>query len=425
MAQNNTKPQSKPKISYYTLSNKFSEIFNLQKEFNNYNATVGSVLENPEHEKSYFEFLINLLPSIIEQLDDIAQNDFYSELHYVFQRCPNIEIDFESIHPSFCPPATPNADNSKKYCFTLTLDKVKSLIEDGQVSTSNIHQLNARELKNSIINWYYLTDTLKSIQNNLTIQYDTADVKDLEKRTKIKSEIDYVKSKVKHLEEQIEKNTSRLNEISDLKSLHSTMYQVPKTNKEGTSEFSAEEAVFRVSYFSADGKTQFSEFYDKLKLFVESKNLNEKGVISLFGALLKGEPFQTFMEFYKQNTDLQTLINGLSSRYSDKKTISQYERMLRNTTRQPGENLRSIMSRVSYLISMTNSLLPSQERTARLKHLQQEYLIKFASEKAKNEIQKYILNSHREGLYVDYQTLFNLAIDIEADDNSMEHYFSQ
>ena len=141
--------------------------------------------------------------------------------------------------------------------------------------------------------------------------------------------------------------------------------------------------------------------------------------------MLKGEPFQTFMEFYKQNTDLQTLINGLSSRYSDKKTISQYERMLRNTTRQPGENLRSIMSRVSYLISMTNSLLPSQERTARLKHLQQEYLIKFASEKAKNEIQKYILNSHREGLYVDYQTLFNLAIDIEADDNSMEHYFSQ
>ena len=275
--------------------------------------------------------------------------------------------------------------------------------------------MTARELKSSIINWYYLIDTLKSIENNLTLQYDTTDVKEVERKTKLKTEIDYVQSKTKHLNELIEKNSSRLKEISDLKSLHSILYPAPKTSEQGSNEFSAEEAVFRISYFANDGKITFSEFFSKLTLFVESKSLSEAGVISLFGALLKDEPFRTFMEFYNQKVGLQTLIDGLSSRYSDKKNVSHYENMLKNLTRKPGETLRSAMSRASNLISLTNSLLPTSERDARSKYLKQEYLTKLASYKAKEEISKFILKSQREGLYVDYDTLLDIAIDAESD----------
>ena len=224
-----------------------------------------------------------------------------------------------------------------------------------------------------------------------------------------------MQSKTKHLNELIEKNSSRLKEISDLKSLHSILYPAPKTSEQGSNEFSAEEAVFRISYFANDGKITFSEFFSKLTLFVESKSLSEAGVISLFGALLKDEPFRTFMEFYNQKVSLQTLIDGLSSRYSDKKNVSHYENMLKNLTRKPGENLRSAMSRASNLISLTNSLLPTSERDARSKYLKQECLTKLGSYKAKEEISKFILKSQREGLYVDYDTLLDIAIDAESD----------
>ena len=301
---------------------------------------------------------------------------------------------------------------------TLTLEKVKSLLEDDSASVSNIHQLNSRELKNSIINWYYLIDTLKTIKTNLTLQYDTTNTSDQEKRTKLKSEIDYVKSKIEHLEGLIEKNSSRLQEISDLKSMHNTIYPVPKTKPDGTDEFSSEDAVFRISYFSNDGKTKFSEFYDKLRLFVESKNLNDQGVLNLLGTLLRGEPFRTFMEYYKDDSDLKTIISGLCQRYSDKKTMTHYERALRNTTRKSGETLRSAMSRTSTLISMTNKYLPPDERTTRLNYLQQENLMKFVSQKTREELERYMRKAHREGLTVDYPTLFNLAIDLEEEEEN-------
>ena len=41
--------------------------------------------------------------------------------------------------------------------------------------------------------------------------------------------------------------------------------------------------------------------------------------------------------------------------------------------------------------------------------------MKLASYKAKEEITKFILKSQREGLYVDYQTLLDIAIDAESD----------
>ena len=390
---------------------KHQEFIDLPFEFKNLNPDIE--IDSEIYETHYFKYLTSLLPSIIEQLSESEQQYFYSELHYVFQRCPDFKIDFSSIHPSFCPPTVNKFDKNAKYCFALTLDQVKSLLADD--TTANIHQLTARELKSSIINWYYLIDTLKAIENNLTLQYDTTDTKEVDRKTKLKTEIEYVQSKTKHLNQLIEKNSSRLKEISDLKSLHSILYPAPKTSEQGSNEFSAEEAVFRISYFANDGKITFSEFFSKLTLFVESKSLSEAGVISLFGALLKDEPFRTFMEFYNQKVNLQTLIDGLSSRYSDKKNVSHYDNMLKNLTRKPGENLRSAMSRASNLISLTNSLLPTSERDARSKYLKQEYLMKLASYKAKEEITKFILKSQREGLYVEYQTLLDIAIDAESD----------
>ena len=410
--ESNIKPYGRTNPLLYSASlYKHQEFLDLHFEFKNLNPDIE--LGSEIYETLYFEYLTSLLPSIIEQLSESEQQDFYSELHYIFQRCPDFKIDFSSIHPSFCPPTVNNFDKSAKYCFALTLDQVKSLLADD--TAANIHQLTARELKSSIINWYYLIDTLKAIENNLTLQYDTTDVKEVERKTKLKTEIDYVQSKTKHLNELIEKNSSRLKEISDLKSLHSILYPAPKTSEQGSNEFSAEEAVFRISYFANDGKITFSEFFSKLTLFVESKSLSEAGVISLFGALLKDEPFRTFMEFYNQKVSLQTLIDGLSSRYSDKKNVSHYENMLKNLTRKPGENLRSAMSRASNLISLTNSLLPTSERDARSKYLKQEYLTKLGSYKAKEEISKFILKSQREGLYVDYDTLLDIAIDAESD----------
>ena len=340
----------------------------------------------------------------------------------------NLVEDFPTPTPTISPTFGPrhNISNLEKTTIkmatssgrTLTLDKVKALLEDDPISASNIHQLSARELKTTMINCYYLTDTLTPIQNNLKLQFDSTNTTDTEKRAKLQKEIDYVKEKIKHLEDVIEKNNTKLQEINDLKSLHNTLYPVPKTKPDGTSEFSSEDAVFRISYFSNDGKNTFSEFYDKLRLFVESNNLNDEGVINLLGTLLRNEPFRTFMEFYKQNSDLKTIISGLSERYSDKKTITHYERALRNITRRSGESLRSVMSRASYLILMTNKFLPSDQRTARLNHLQVDNLLRCASPKAREELEKYIREVHREGLYADYTTLLNLAIEFEEEEEN-------
>ena len=74
---------------------KHQEFLDLPFEFKNINPDIE--LGSEIYEKLYFKYLTSLLPSIIEQLSESEQQDFYSELHYIFQRCPDFKIDFSSI----------------------------------------------------------------------------------------------------------------------------------------------------------------------------------------------------------------------------------------------------------------------------------------------------------------------------------------
>ena len=162
---------------------------------------------------------------------------------------------------------------------------------------------------------------------------------------------------------------------------------------------------------------KFTEFFNKLKLYVKNKKLSEDGVISILSMLLKDEPFQVFMDLHNQDADLEAIMNALASQYSDKKTITQYSNMLRNFKRNIGESLRAAMSRCSSIISMTNYLVPQSDRNSRKNFLQQEYLLKIASSKARKAIQEHLRNAQREGITVSYDTLLNLAVDAETDED--------
>ena len=202
-----------------------------------------------------------------------------------------------------------------------------------------------------------------------------------------------------------------------LKDKHHQVYQKLDVKENTNNDFDAEEVVFRIGYFKNDETMKFTEFFNKLKLYVKNKKLSEDGVISILSMLLKDEPFQVFMDLHNQDADLEAIMNALASQYSDKKTITQYSNMLRNFKRNSGETLRAAMSRCSSIISMTSYLVPQADRNSRKNFLKQEYLMKVASTKARKAIQEHLRNAQREGITVSYDTLLNLAVDAETDED--------
>ena len=282
---------------------------------------------------------------------------------------------------------------------------------------SNVYQMNAVQLKSTLINWYYLLDTMKPIKISLQDQYAKLADTETDQKAKLKEQLDNLDEKIKHFEKLIKDSESNLKEISLLKEKHHHVHQKLNVKDNTNDDFDAEEVVFRIGYFKNDETMKFTEFFNKLNLYVKSKKLSEDGVISILSMLLKDEPFQVFMDLHNQDADLEAIMNALASQYSDKKTITQYSNMLRNFKRNSGETLRAAMSRCSSIISMTNYLVPHSDRNSRKNFLQQEYLLKIASNKARKAIQEHLRNAQREGITVSYNTLLNLAVDAETDDD--------
>ena len=282
---------------------------------------------------------------------------------------------------------------------------------------SNVYQMNAVQLKSTLINWYYLLDTMKPIKISLQDQYAKLADTETDQKAKLKEQLDNLDEKIKHFEKLIKDSESNLKEITLLKDKHHQVYQKLDVKENTNNDFDAEEVVFRIGYFRNDETMKFTEFFNKLKLYVKNKKLSEDGVISILSMLLKDEPFQVFMDLHNQDADLEAIMNALASQYSDKKTITQYSNMLRNFKRNIGESLRAAMSRCSSIISMTNYLVPQSDRNSRKNFLQQEYLLKIASSKARKAIQEHLRNAQREGITVSYDTLLNLAVDAETDED--------
>ena len=296
----------------------------------------------------------------------------------------------------------------------LTLDEVKKvLLSIESEQPSNIHQLNVSSLKTDLVHKYFVLDNLKTNKSKLDEQIK--DAKD-EDKEKLQTEIEFVNNKIKEVEKLIKENDEKLKEVKKLKSLHSTYFEIPEIDENATSKFSPEDAVFAIGYFKNDGTMRFSEFYSKICVFAEHQKLNEKGIMSLLTMLLQNEPYSTFMEYRNKKANLTTILEGLNSRYSDKKTFTQYMKMLQNISRKPNETLRCAMSRASHLISMTNSVVALHDRDVRQRLLEKEYLLKLANSNAKREVEKFIRNSQREGLHVTYDQLLNIAADAEMDE---------
>ena len=282
---------------------------------------------------------------------------------------------------------------------------------------SNVYQMNAVQLKSTLINWYYLLDTMKPIKISLEDQYAKLAETETDQKAKLKEQLDNLDEKIKHFEKLIKDSESNLKEISLLKDKHHQIYQKLNVKDNTNDDFDAEEVVFRIGYFKNDETMKFTEFFNKLNLYIKNKKLSEDGVISILSMLLKDEPFQVFMDLHNQDSDLDAIMNALASQYSDKKTITQYSNMLRNFKRNSGETLRAAMSRCSSIISMTSYLVPQADRNSRKNFLKQEYLMKVASTKARKAIQEHLRNAQREGITVSYDTLLNLAVDAETDED--------
>ena len=282
---------------------------------------------------------------------------------------------------------------------------------------SNVYQMNAVQLKSTLINWYYLLDTMKPIKISLQDQYAKLADTETDQKAKLKEQLDNLDEKIKHFEKLITDSESNLKEISLLKEKHHQVYQKLNVKDNTNDDFDAEEVVFRIGYFKNDETMKFTEFFNKLNLYIKNKKLSEDGVISILSMLLKDEPFQVFMDLHNQDADLEAIMNALASQYSDKKTITQYSNMLRNFKRNSGETLRAAMSRCSSIISMTSYLVPQADRNSRKNFLKQEYLMKVASTKARKAIQEHLRNAQREGITVSYDTLLNLAVDAETDED--------
>ena len=223
---------------------------------------------------------------------------------------------------------------------------------------SNVYQMNAVQLKSTLINWYYLLDTMKPIKISLEDQYAKLAETETDQKAKLKEQLDNLDEKIKHFEKLIKDSESNLKEISLLKDKHHQIYQKLNVKDNTNDDFDAEEVVFRIGYFKNDETMKFTEFFNKLNLYIKNKKLSEDGVISILSMLLKDEPFQVFMDLHNQDSDLDAIMNALASQYSDKKTITQYSNMLRNFKRNSGETLRAAMSRCSSIISMTSYLVP-------------------------------------------------------------------
>ena len=406
---------------YKTSLCNFEEFVDLPLLFQTYYAENIENLNESNMNKEYFKFLTSIVPSILECYN--PQNErFYKHIHHTILRCPdafNQLVDEKVIYPEFLPPKRKEFVHGKLYAFPLTVEEVNKLLPTESEMASNLHQFNASTIKKDLINWYYLRDTMNPLKISLEEQYNKIDGRDdtqKDQKDKLKEQMDLIDQKMKSLETLIKNNETRLSEVSDLKEKHHHHYPIPKLDKHTNDDFNTEEAVFRISYFNNDGTIKFSEFYDKLMLYAKKLKLTEKGVLDLLGTLLKDEPFQVFMEYNNDDSDLETVIKALSARYNDRKNISEYQNMLRNISRKPSEPLRSAMSRALCLISLTSSLVPKSDRESRRKFLQQEYLIKLASPRAKRAISHHIKNAQREGLPVIYDTLLNIAVDTESDE---------
>ena len=307
---------------------------------------------------------------------------------------------------------------------TLTVGEINKLLPTEAEIASNVYQMNAVQLKSTLINWYYLLDTMKPIKISLENQYAKLAETEIDQKAKLKEQIDNLDEKIKNFEKLIKESEANLKEINSLKDKHQQMYQKLDVKENTNDEFDAEEAVFRIGYFKNDETMKFTEFFDKLSLYVKNKKLSKDGVISILSMLLKDEPFQVFMDLHNQDTDLEAIIKALSTQYSDRKTITQYSNMLRNFKRNAGESLRAAMSRCSSIISMTNYLVPHSDRNSRKNFLQQEYLLKIATTRARKAIQQHLRNAQREGITVSYDTLLNLAVDAETDEDYVPSFFA-
>ena len=54
----------------------------------------------------------------------------------------------------------------------------------------------------------------------------------------------------------------------------------------------------------------------------------------------------------------------------------------------------------------------------------QEYLLKIATTRARKAIQQHLRNAQREGITVSYDTLLNLAVDAETDEDYVPSFFA-
>ena len=215
-----------------------------------------------------------------------------------------------------------------------------------------------------------------------------------------------------------EQKTQQENQISQLESklqtIDSYTNSLPLPKFGNIDNYKPEEILILCQPFNGERTDDFQTFYKKLLSFVENRQLSEKATKDLLSGLLKGDAFELFHSL--RTEPFQDILEHLQNRFGGtNKSIYYYLRELKTLTRNPNETLESVLSRGSFLIEKTKSLVPIDEQNARKNHIMLDLLLRLCSPAANKRIREEQIRSHRAGLVADYKTLVDIANFVESD----------
>ena len=223
------------------------------------------------------------------------------------------------------------------FCSALTLEQLEEI--PSTVENDSECQVSLFQLKDKLIQWHISLDTLNStlfLMKNLT------------DKDYFKEHIEKLETNKQKITNFIKENESKLEEMLELKKLHSEYLIVPKLGDNDVIDVVT--AKIAIPCFGIDN-TSLKQFWNKFTDFSNMNDLSEKAQKKLLSAHLHNEPHDVYSE--NSEKSLETILKILVTRFGNIETISDHLKSLENIKRGPQESLASVMQRVSVLLDKT------------------------------------------------------------------------
>ena len=256
-------------------------------------------------------------------------------------------------------------------------------------------------------------ETLSYLQEGLAAALLSLQAIEMKDNT-INEKISSIEAQLKKVQQQLNQATKKVKQSELLREANKPKLILP--NFGTTDTFKVEDAkLYCIPFSDSPDSASLSEFWSKIVTFVELHSLNEDCVNKLMGCLLVKEPYSTF--FHHRKKPLVEILEVLVDRYDQVNTITDYMSQLDNIYRKSDETISSIMARTSALISKTAAIVNESERESRKIFLMQNYLKKFASDKATKQLTYQTNLALRNGFILSYNDQLDICKMAEQEHN--------